>query len=49
VARQARRLAGLAGADAMTAARLTSRDLPESNLERILGDLNQTLRGDPGA
>ncbi|WP_106402349.1 hypothetical protein [Actinocorallia populi] len=47
VARQARRLAGLVGADAMTAARLTTRDLPESNLERVLGDLNQTLRGGP--
>ncbi|MEO3786988.1 hypothetical protein ABGB12_27000 [Actinocorallia sp. B10E7] len=47
VARQARRLAGLVGADAMTAARLTVRDLPESGLERILGELNQTLRGGP--
>ncbi|GAA0966986.1 hypothetical protein [Actinocorallia libanotica] len=47
VARQARRLAGLVGADAMTAARLTTRDLPESNLERVLGELNQTLRGGP--
>ena len=47
VARQARRLAGLVGADAMTAARLTSRDLPESGLERILGELNQTLRAEP--
>ncbi|MEO5876255.1 MAG: hypothetical protein ABIS86_19905, partial [Streptosporangiaceae bacterium] len=43
-ARQARRLSGVHGADARTVARLTTRDLPESNLERIMGDLH---RADP--
>jgi hypothetical protein len=40
-ARQARRLSGVQGADALTVARLTTRDLPESNLERIMGDLHR--------
>ncbi|WP_148086297.1 hypothetical protein [Actinocorallia herbida] len=44
VARQARRISGLTGADALTVARLTTRDLPESGLERMLGDLQQTRR-----
>jgi hypothetical protein len=46
VVRQARRLAGSQGADALTVARLTVRDLPESNLEIILGELHQTRRAE---
>ncbi|GAA3241217.1 hypothetical protein [Actinocorallia longicatena] len=46
VVRQARRLAGAPGADALTVARLTVRDLPESNLEIILGELHQTRRAE---
>lgn len=46
VARQARRIAGVVGADALTSARLTVRDLPESGLERMLGDLQQNRRDD---
>ncbi|MDX6738174.1 hypothetical protein [Actinocorallia sp. A-T 12471] len=42
VARQARRISSLTGADALTVARLTTRDLPESGLERLLGNLHQT-------
>ncbi|GAB3661637.1 hypothetical protein GCM10027589_24040 [Actinocorallia lasiicapitis] len=45
VVNQNRRLAGIQGADGLTVARLTVRDLPESNL-RILGNLHETQRND---
>ncbi|WP_460302264.1 hypothetical protein [Actinocorallia aurea] len=44
LARQSRRISGQAGADGHVAARLTTRDLPESGLDRMLGDLQQTRR-----